>query len=179
MEKFKNKYRTNSIRLKSWDYTNPWWYFVTVCTKNHKEYFGEIKNTKMVLNDIGRIAEKYWFEIPQHYEIVELDYFVIMPNHLHGIIIINETVETRHGVSLHENREFSKPIANSLSTIINHFKGAVTRECNKQRLSFQWQPRFYDRIIRNEKELFKIRKYIKQNPLKWEIDTNFPENIDL
>jgi len=136
----------------------------------------------MVLNEIGRIVERYWLEILQHYEFVEIDEQVIMPNHFHGIIILNEnvTVETLHGVSLlHETREFSKPIANSLSTIINHFKGAVTRQCNKQKLIFKWQPRFYDRIIRNEEELYSIRKYIQQNPLKWEIDKNFPENINL
>lgn len=181
MTKFKETFRIESARLEEWDYSNPWWYYVTINTKNHIHYFGNIKNGKMKLNELGLITNKCWKEIPNHYPNVEIDYYVIMPNHVHGIIIINhkDIVETRHGVSLqqHENT-FSKPIKNSLSVIINQFKGSVKRWSNQNAIhDFQWQSRFYDRIIRNEKELYNIRKYIEQNPLKWELEKDDSENI--
>ena len=172
MSNYQNKYRTETTRLKSWNYTNPWWYFVTICTKSHKEYFGEINNEKMVLNELGKIAEQCWKEIPVHYKPVELDEFIIMPNHVHGIIILN-TVETPYMASLQE----SKPI--SLGDVVGKYKAAVTRNVHILGPSdFHWQSRFYDRIIRNEKELFNIRKYIQLNPLKWELEKDFPENIE-
>ncbi|GAB4145430.1 MAG: transposase [Ignavibacteriales bacterium] len=177
MTKYKNEFRVESARLKDWDYSTPWWYYVTVNTKDHYCWFGEVVNSKMILNELGLVAENYWKEIPKHYPSVELDYYVVMPNHLHGIIILNNA-ETCHGMSLQQReRKFSAPIKNSLSMIINQFKGAVKRWCNKNEFSaFAWQPLFYDRIIRNEKELFNIRKYIEQNPLKWELKKSTPEN---
>ena len=90
---------------------------------------------------------------------------------------IRSSQMTRLGVSLPE-REFSKPIKNSPSTIINRYKGAATKECNHQKYKFKWQPKFYDRIIRNEKELFNIRRYIKQNPLKWELEKEILGNSE-
>ena len=125
------------------------------------------KNGKMILNELGLITNKCWKEIPNHYPNVEIDYYVIMPNHLHGIIIINPVdVETPYMASL------------PLGDIIGKFKAAVTRWCNKNGyINFSWQSRFYDRIIRNEKELYNIRKYIEQNPLKWDLEKNNPENI--
>ncbi len=172
MLKYQNKYRTETTRLKLWDYTNPRWYFVTICTKNHKEYFGEIKNEKMTLNGLGKIAEECWKQIHVHYKTVELDEFVIIPNHVHGIIILNN-VETPYMASLQE----SKPV--SLGDVIGKYKAAVTRNIRILGSGdFKWLPRFYDRIIRNEKELFNIRKYIKQNPFKWELEKDFPENIE-
>jgi REP element-mobilizing transposase RayT len=94
-----------------------------------------------------------------------------MPNHLHGIIIINTNVETRHASSL-QNKKLT------LSNIVGSFKSAVTKFAHEKGfINFSWQPRFYDRIIRNEKELFTVRKYIEQNPLKWELEKDNPENI--
>lgn len=179
MTKYKNEFRVESIRLKDWDYSTPWWYYVTINTGDHACWFGEVTKSKVVLSELGNVAENYWKEVPKHYPSVELDEYVIMPNHIHGIIILNN-VETCHGKSLQRHeRKFSQPVKNSLSMIINQFKGAVKRWCNKnKRGDFFWQPRFYDRIIRNEPELFQIRKYIEQNPLKWEIEKNTPENIE-
>ncbi|MBI5660762.1 MULTISPECIES: transposase [Ignavibacterium] len=192
MTKFQNKYRIESTRIPEYDYSNPNWYYVTINTKNHICYFGEVSNGKMILNELGKIVETEWFKNAELRENIELDYFIIMPNHLHGIIIINpindgvenvnHNVETRRGVSLQGENEnkFSKPIKNSLSVIINQFKGSVKRWANKNGYEdFQWQPGFYDRIIRNERELYLIRKYIEQNPLKWEIEKNNPENLEL
>ncbi|NJD23661.1 MAG: transposase [Melioribacter sp.] len=169
MTKYKGSFRIESSRLKTWDYSNPWWYYITVNTKIHVSYFGRVEKGKMILSEIGKIVEKYWKEIPTHFPGIELDYYIIMPNHLHGIIIINPQVETPDRASL------QNPL---LSQIINQFKGSVKRWANKNNYTnFSWQPRFYDRIIRNEKELFNIRKYIEQNPLKWELEKDKLENI--
>jgi REP element-mobilizing transposase RayT len=182
MAKYENKYRIESFRLRSWDYSTPWWYYVTVNTKNHFEYFGQISNSKVLLNEFGLVTKNCWEDIPKHFPIIELDYFIIMPNHLHGIIIINDpgrdvacNVSTENKIN-----QFSKisPKPNSLSVIIRSFKSAVAKNIHESGyLSFQWQPRFYDHIIHNGKELYNIRKYIEQNPLKWDIEKNNPENI--
>ncbi|MCL4547702.1 MAG: transposase [Bacteroidetes bacterium] len=171
MNLFKNKYRIKSARLAEWDYSNPWWYYVTINTKDHKDFLGKVRNGKMIVNGLGRIAENCWKEIPNHYPASELDYFVVMPNHIHGIIIINSAVETGHAPSLQRQTR-------SLSNIIGSFKSGVTKSVhNLGYTKFGWQPRFYDRIIRNEKELYNIRKYIEQNPLNWELEREQPENI--
>jgi REP element-mobilizing transposase RayT len=85
---FKNKYRVESTRLKEWDYSNAGWYFVTMNSKGHRIWFGVVEDDKIILNDLGKRVEKYWSEIPEHFRGIELDEYVIMPNHLHGIIII-------------------------------------------------------------------------------------------
>ena len=91
MSLYQNKYRIETIRSTEWDYSNPWWYYVTINTKNRVSYFGEVVNEEMVLNKLGQVAETFWKQIPIHYRNVELDYYVIMPNHIHGIIILNAT----------------------------------------------------------------------------------------
>ncbi len=170
MTKFKNTYRIESTRLKDWDYSTPWWYYVTINTKNHHDYFGEIIDGKLILNPLGKIADLFWNEIPNHYKNAELDYYVIMPIHIHGIIIINYTAVTRHASSPQKNL--------TLSDIIGSFKSAVTKRIHETGYqNFSWQPRFYDRIIRNGKELYNVRNYIEQNPIKWELKRKQPENI--
>ena len=150
-------------RLKYYDYSQVGWYFVTVCTQNRYHHFGKIKNEKMILNEIGKIAEKYWIEIPKHFPNIELDEYIIMPNHIHGIIIIDPDNNVRV-----EN--FRPQRKTDLSNVIKGFKIGVTKWCNTNNfINFKWQRSFHDRIIRNEKELFNIRNYIKQNPLKWDI----------
>ena len=183
MELYKSKFKTASIRLQNWDYANPWWYFVTINTKNHQELFGVVNSGKMILNKVGKIAESFWLEIPRHFPFVELDYHIIMPNHAHGILILNDHCkDVACNVSTEKiNKRFSKlsPQKYSLSTIIRSYKSAVTKSCNANfQKQFAWQPRYFERIIRNEKELYRIRKYIEQNPLKWEIEKCNPDNID-
>ncbi|EKT3966110.1 transposase [Flavobacterium psychrophilum] len=94
-DKFKNKYRIPSARLQSWDYSTNGPYFITICTKNRQHFFGEVINGTMNLNEIGLLAEQFWLEIPKHFTFVELGNFVIMPNHVHGILIINN-LKTLH-----------------------------------------------------------------------------------
>ena len=96
MEKFKNKYRIPSARLQTWDYGWNGPYFVTICTQNRQHYFGDFANGEMQLSEMGVLAQKYWYEIPKHFSFVELDAFVVMPNHVHGIIIINKTENERN-----------------------------------------------------------------------------------
>lgn len=183
MAKFKDTFLIESARLKEWDYSNPWWYYVTINTKDHTEYFGKIENGKMILNDLGNVVDNGWKEIPIHFKNVELDYYVIMPNHVHGIIIITECRDAINCVST-DNRTggitgLKNPQLNpnSLSNVIRQYKARCSFEIRKSNPSFAWQPRFYDRIIRNEKELLNIRRYIEQNPLKWEFEKNNTENI--
>ena len=162
------KHHRKSLRLKDYDYSQNGYYFVTICTKDGKEYFGKIKDNEMILNRVGETAKKKWLEIPEHFEDVRLDEHVIMPNHVHGIVIIDseDPVGNRHACSL-QGRQYQK-----LPVVIGSYKSAVTHELNQMqnKLHFKWQKSFYDHIIRNDKSLDRIRKYIRYNPLKWEYD---------
>ncbi|MBU0577734.1 hypothetical protein KJ742_01010, partial [Patescibacteria group bacterium] len=89
MTLFKNKYRIKSTRLSYWDYSSDGWYFVTICTKNKEEYFGQVRNYIMGLSDVGCLAAKFWQDIPNHFPFVRLDQWVVMPNHVHGIVVID------------------------------------------------------------------------------------------
>ena len=111
-DKFQNKYRIPSARLQNWDYASEGAYFITICTKDRLHNFGEIENGKMVLSNMGVIADLMWYEIPNHTKNIELGEFVVMPNHIHGILILNDNVETLHatsrfteqdGVTLHDD----------------------------------------------------------------------------
>lgn len=173
MKLFNNEYRTESSRLKDWDYSTPWWYYVTICTKDMKCWFGEVINGKMVLNELGKIVEEEWERSKEIRKNIDLDYYVIMPNHFHGIIIINgpenfdTKVETHSDASLHK-------VNNNLSYIMRGFKGSCTKRIHLTgNIIFKWQPRFYDHIIRNENDLHRIRTYIQNNPIKWAIDEYF------
>ena len=162
-------------RLKGYDYSNLGWYYVTICTKEHVAYFGRVKNGEMFLNKLGKMAKKFWNEIPEHFPEIELDEYVIMPNHIHGIIIINNMdVGTRHALSLQQQSP-----KHNLGNIIGSFKSAVSKYAHENEYKhFKWQRSFYDRIIRNEKELYFIRRYIQQNPLKWELEKNI-DNLEI
>ena len=185
---FKNRYRIRSIRLPDWDYKSDGAYFITICVKNRECVFGKIVNGKMVLSEIGEIVQRYWYEIPDHFDNVQLDEFVVMPNHFHGIVIICDSrrrdvacnVSTMAcNVSTGNIMSRISPRSNSLSAIIRSFKSAVSNWCHKNGFEFfQWQSRFYERIIRNEKELNFVREYIANNPLKWDVDRNNRGNIN-
>ncbi len=184
-EKFQNKYRIKSARLGGYDYRNEGLYFVTICTKDRIKYFGECIEHVLQLNEFGLIAQNYWIEIPLHFPNVSLGEFVIMPNHIHGIICINEkiivernsaSVETHNYASLQNT--FQKKIkyfqnlsapSKSLSTILRAYKSAVTKEL----IEFAWQSRFHDHIIRDLNSFQNIQKYILNNPQNWKDDELF------
>jgi putative transposase len=164
------------IRLADWDYSSEGIYFITICCWDRQSLFGKIEDNKMILSDIGLIASQYWVQIPDHFPHVKLDEFVVMPNHIHGIIILDYSlVGPRHGTnqralqkSNQNISQFSKPVKNSVSVIINQYKSSVKRWCNKNGFGhFQWQSRFYDQILYNEFSVNNIREYIYYNPKKW------------
>jgi putative transposase len=189
MALFKNKYRIESTRLKGWDYRSAGYYFVTICTQNRVHYFGEVAKGDMRLSIVGEIAARFWTEIPSHHTQVELDEFVVMPNHVHGIIVIVDGVETLHATSLPatslpatslRNQKMSdiSPKAGSVGAIVRSYKSAVSRWAGENGIaSFEWQSRFYDHIIRDEISFKQIRQYIFDNPVKWESDHENPANL--
>jgi len=153
-------------RLKEYDYSRNGYYYITMCTYNRGELFGNIKNDRVILNKYGKIVEKTWLEIPIHFPAVALDQYIIMPNHIHGII--NNPVGDGHARPINKNIK-----NNNLSIIIGSFKSAVTKKINQLKdNSFKWQRSFHDYIIRNDKSLNNIRKYIKKNPAIWGADEN-------
>jgi len=183
MSKYQNKYRIESTRLPEYDYFQIGYYYITICTENKTNYFGKIENDIMFLNEIGEIANKYWLEIPEHYPNVKLDEYIIMPNHIHGIIFIKNnvsennsgaSVETQNIVSLQNQNKFQHIIPGSIGSIIRGFKIGVTKWVRQNtKIDTIWQRNYYDHIIRNEKSLYKIRHYIKYNPLNWKHDDLF------
>ena len=173
-------------RLKGYNYAQDGWYFVTICAKNREHFFGKIVNGEMRLSKIGETAEKFWREIVIHFPDVKLDEFIIMPNHIHGIIIIENNIVGNNNYCSLRRVAWQTKWARSLSSVIRGFKIGVKKWCgennhvlNKNFYSaqFAWQKSFYDHIIRNEKSLNKIRQYIINNPLRWELDRNNPENL--
>lgn len=183
MKKFKNTFRIETARLAYWDYSNPGRYHITLNAKDHLEYFGMVKNGEMVLNELGIITDNFWKEIPMYFKNIELDHYIVMPNHIHGIIIINEhggrdainCVSTQiqiGGITGLKNPQLNP---NSISNVIRHYKARCSFEIRKLNPNFSWQSRFYDRIIRNEKELYNVRKYIERNPERWGFKKNKPD----
>lgn len=172
---YQNKFQIKSSRLKDWDYSTPWWYYVTICTKDMKCWFGIIKNGKMKLNDLGKVIEEEWLKTKEIRSNVDLDNFVIIPNHFHGIPIIKDVETSRRDVSK-ESETGHRPVStqlkpNSLGSIIGQFKSVCTKRIYKLGYrNFLWQKEFYDHIIRNENDLRRIRTDIQNNPLKWELD---------
>lgn len=171
-----------SRRLKNYDYSQDGYYFVTICVDNKTEYFGEIINGKMILNEYGEIIKKQWLWLAEQYDYVKLDEWIVMLNHLHGILIIENNniapaVGAGRDLPLQSQREKLQKIK-PLSELVGAFKTTSSKLIHQHGLSeFQWQRNYYDHIIRNEKSLDKIRKYIVENPLKWELDRNNPENL--
>ncbi len=156
-------------RLEGYDYSSSGWYFVTICTKKRIEWFGKIMGRKMVLNEYGEIVKRCWFDLPHHYGNCLLDKFVVMSNHIHGIIIIKNV----------GNGFKPFPTPYTLSEIVRGFKTFSSRRINEivNKNKFQWQKSFYDHIIRDERSLNEIRSYIHHNPLKWEEDEENPKNV--
>ena len=161
---FRNKYRIESTRYRGYDYSSPGKYFITICTKNKIRYFGKIDNGKMILSETGQIAEKFWREISDHFPNIKLDEFIIMPDHIHGILIINQDYFVQApnlGASTHNLG------AATIGLIINQFKRICTITIKTRGFDFAWQSRFHDHIIRTRIELYRIRKYIRENPEKY------------
>ncbi len=190
------RYHRRSIRLQGYDYTQPGAYFVTVVTQNRVCLFGEIVTGRMRLNRLGKIVYEEWFRTARLRPYVELrpDEFIVMPNHIHGIIRIVDIIDdnnvgagrrraptgrrraptTTPGATL---EQFGCPVPGSIPTIIRAFKSATTRRINEWRGTpgaRVWQRNYWEHIIRNEKALERIRRYILTNPARWQMDRENP-----
>lgn len=142
-------------RCPDFNYDSDGCYFVTICVKHRFKIFGEIDNNKIYLTNFGILANELWNEIPNHYPNIKLDEYIVMPDHIHGILFI---VGDRHACPLPTRRQNQK-----LSIVIGSYKSAVTKEIGKT-LFFEWQKSFFDEIIKTNKEYLAIKKYITNNP---------------
>jgi len=188
--KFKGKYRIPSARWATWDYGSNAAYFVTICVANRAHDFGAITNGEMNLSPLGQSALDCWNEIPAHFPFVELGEFVVMPNHVHGIVVINKMqivqtqdiahpVQTQDIASLPRNR--FGPQSQNLASIIRGYKIGVTKFARQNNIPFAWQARYHDHVIRNAAEQARIQQYILTNPQNWEKDSLYfqtPVNAD-
>ncbi|MGY6562898.1 MAG: transposase [Luteibaculaceae bacterium] len=179
MNKFRNKYRIDTTRLKGHDYGSSGFYFVTICTKNRKYYFGDIpienetgSDAKLQPTEIGQIAFNFWSEISKHYPFVAVDEFVIMPNHIHGILHFNNPEKTGW-----EPNKFGVQSKN-LAAVVRAFKSSVKRYANQNNIPFEWLSRYHDSILRDERALKAVRRYIKNNPKKWALDALHKDATD-
>jgi putative transposase len=165
-----------SLQLNQYDYAQGGAYFITICTHNHKCLFGKIIGGKMILNDPGEITRHCWLGMTNHFSMVVLDEYIIMPNHMHGIIILNDNTVARHAVPLRHFEQFGKPTRQSIPTIIRSFKSAATKHINETHKIPGlpvWQSNYFEHIIRHESELLKTREYIIYNPMHWTSDENY------
>jgi REP element-mobilizing transposase RayT len=163
------RHRRERLRLRDFDYASPGPYFVTICTRDRRAVFGDVVFSNggggaMALNALGRIAERCWLDLRTHYPTVELENFVVMPNHVHGIIVLKPG--TGAGGRMWP-----------LSEILRGYKTFSSRAIGAGRPSDEplWQRGFHDRIVRNEREPARIREYIDNNPLRWGLDRENPE----
>ncbi|MCC7119008.1 MAG: hypothetical protein IT310_10825, partial [Anaerolineales bacterium] len=181
-----------SIRLKGYDYSQNGAYFITICVQDRKHLFGKIVNGEMRLNQFGVIARDEWVKTSEMRKNIEMDEFVIMPNHMHGIIVIDDgdggdrgVDGRRRGVLQYapaEPAKFQSP-SQTIGAIIRGYKGAVTKQINTLQINAGvynmperiWQKNYYEHVIRNEISLNKIREYILSNPLNWKEDDYYLE----
>ncbi len=164
-----------SIRLPDYDYARPGVYFVTICTQERRLFFDE--------PEVKEAAEDCWQRIAEHHQDVRLDAWVVMSNHVHGLLVIGTS---GRGVQLNAptNREPAtrhsaiSPRAGTLAVIVRTYKAAVTTRCQRAGYSeFSWQRNYYEHIVRDEDDLFRIRQYIEDNPLEWDSDEYNPARI--
>ncbi|MFM7383878.1 MAG: transposase [Microcystaceae cyanobacterium] len=176
------KHHRQSIRLRNYDYSQPGYYFLTTCTDKKQCWFGEIQNDRMCLNQIGKIVAEEWLNTPQIRLNFQLDQWVIMPNHLHGIVIINKHILGLGEGDIDILGARNAPLRqepNSISSFVAGFKSAVTKRINLLRNNWDvplWQRNYYESIIRDEQSLIAIREYIKNNPYQWKKDPDNPVN---
>ncbi|MDX2164955.1 MAG: transposase [Gammaproteobacteria bacterium] len=170
--------RKTMLRLPYYDYSSFGFYFITICTRLRENFLGKIDDHKMICSDMGEIVTKCWNEIPEYFDDVLLDEFVVMPNHIHGILVRPTlTREEMNAIQQQKNERHEGPgrFGSHLSTIVGSFKAGCTRIINKMKgeMYFGWQRGYYEHIVRNEQSLHKIREYIRLNPSTWESDKNF------
>ena len=181
--------RRRSIRLEGYDYSQAGGYFVTICTRNRECLFGEIQDGQMVLSEYGEIAREEWLRSEEIRREIKLDEFVVMPNHIHGIIIfVNVGATGRSPIQARTTRRSPPQLSNqhgpmkkSLGSLVAGYKSATTRrsiQIGRGITTSIWQRNYYEHVIRNETDLEEIREYIENNPAKWLEDKNHPANMN-
>ena len=163
-------HRRRSVRLKGFDYTQAGAYFVTVVVQGRAPLFGDVKDGKAHLNDAGRVVQRVWLRLPDRFPGVEMDAFVVMPNHIHGIVVIHATSGNDAGSRFR------------LSDVVGVYKSLTTREYVRGITTMDWTPfhgrlwqrNYYDHIVRDDKSLWELRQYILDNPSQWDSDRENP-----
>ena len=162
-----------SIRLQGYDYSQAGAYFVTLCTQNRECLFGEIVNGEMRLNEAGRVVADEWINTAEIRDEIELDEWVVMPNHFHGILVITVGRGDRRVAP-------TGPQPRSIGAVMAGFKSAATKRINELRQTpgmKLWQRNYWEHIVRNEPELNRIREYIHNNPAQWVLDKLYPSSL--
>jgi len=174
MEKYKNKYRVESNRLKGYNYASEGVYFLTICVKNFLCEFGKIENDAMILNDFGKIVEAEWKKSEIIRKEIKLGAFCVMPNHFHSIVTIGNPILPEKSEKLPQTKGYISDFRaekHSISALMIGFKSSSNRQIQKSgNKSFEWQPNYYDHIIRDIQEFNRIENYIKTNPQSWNKD---------
>jgi putative transposase len=173
--RFRRRYRIETARLAGYDYGASGLYFVTICTRDRYPFFGTIADgaNNIEPSVVGSSVLDCWQAIPDHFPFVVLDAFQLMPNHLHGIIWIDKPDHTDW-----QPNQFG-PQSQNLASVIRGFKVGVTKQARIYRADFGWQPRYHDRIIRDDAELQRVRDYIDANPANWPADQNNPAGLTM
>lgn len=172
--------KRKQTRLTHYNYAQAGCFFVTVCIHRRRDILGKIFNGKFLPSAAGKLAEASWHDLPAHHELLHLDAFVVMPNHVHGIVVLEWAPAGDAGVAPtklrnaedHPDRSRPGPDRDSLGAVIGSYKAAVSRRLRWRAThrSPLWQRSFFDRVIRTERELGVIREYIANNPLSWHLD---------
>jgi putative transposase len=169
-----------SLRLKNYDYSFAGAYFITICTRNHLCLFGEIHQDKMELSEYGEIVRDEWIKSAEIRHEIELDEYVVMPNHFHAIAWIIHVGDRQMGTGDRPVARTAKgPMSQSIGALMAGFKASVTRRVNGIRQTpglSVWQRNYYEHVIRNDDELFEVRRHILNNPGKWALDLENPES---
>jgi len=184
-----NKHHRRSIRLQEYDYAQAGAYYVTIVAWRREYLFGEVVNREMKLTKFGLVAEQQWEKLPRRFPNIELDAFVIMPNHMHGIIVITNGRGTAGTPNDHDGEssrraptpeQFQQPVQGSVPTIVRSYKSAVAYRINLMRKTQGvpvWQRNYWEHIIRNQQDLQNKTDYIEANPMLWDEDDENPINV--
>jgi REP element-mobilizing transposase RayT len=164
------RHHRRSVRLRGWDYAAAGLYSVTLCVQDRACLFGEVVGERVRLSEAGAVARACWEAIPEHHARVVLDAFVVMPNHMHGVIgLLGPAPPSRAGAAA-----LPRPAPGSLGVVVGTYKAAVTRQLRRSgHEHFRWQRGYHEHVVRSERTLNRLRHYIDQNPLRWSLD---PEN---